>query len=67
MDAFSAGQLSRALDKLHSTIYFAPEAGEMYTTLGLDNQRAQYFASRSAPMGAVTAKVVAATFYNFNP
>lgn len=26
-----------------------------------------YFASRSAPMGAVTAKVVAATFYNFNP
>ena len=67
MDAFSAGQLSRALDKLHSTIYFAPEAGEMYATLGLDNQRAQYFASRSAPMGAVTAKVVAATFYNFNP
>ena len=27
----------------------------------------QYFASRSAPMGAVAAKVVAATFYNFNP
>ncbi len=26
-----------------------------------------YFASRSAPMGAVTAGVVAATFYNFNP
>jgi hypothetical protein len=67
VDAFSAGQLSRALDKLHSTIYFAPEAGEMYTTLGLENQRAQYFASRAAPMGAVTAKVVAATFYNFNP
>jgi len=67
VDAFSAGQLGRALDKLHSTIYFAPEAGEMYITLGLDSQRAQYFASRSAPMGAVTAKVVAATFYNFNP
>ena len=31
------------------------------------HQRMQYFASRSAPMGAVTAKVVAATFYNFNP
>jgi len=39
----------------------------MYTTLGLDNHCAQYFASRPAPMGAVTAKVVAATFYNFNP
>ncbi len=67
MDAFSAGQLSRALDRLHSTIYFASEANEMFTELGLDNQRTQYFASRSAPMGAVTAKVVAATFYNFNP
>jgi hypothetical protein len=66
VDAFSAGQLSRALDRLHSTIYFAPEANEMYATLGLDNQRMHYFASRSAPMGAVTAKVVAATFYNFN-
>ena len=67
MDAFSAGQLSRALDRLHSTIYFAPEASERFGELGLTHQRMQYFASRSAPMGAVTAKVVAATFYNFNP
>lgn len=67
MDAFSAGQLSRALDRLHSTIYFAPDAGEKFSQLGLENQRQQYFASRSAPMGAVTAKVVAATFYNFSP
>ncbi|GFG49019.1 hypothetical protein CQY20_30290 [Mycolicibacterium agri] len=67
MDAFSAGQLSRALDKLHSTVYFAPEAKEKFTQLGLTDQRMQYFASRAAPMGAVTANVVAATFYNFNP
>ncbi len=67
MDAFSAGQLSRSLDRLHSTIYFAPEANERFGELGLTHQRMQYFASRSAPMGAVTAKVVAATFYNFNP
>ena len=67
MDAFSAGQLSRALDRLHSTIYFAPEVNERFRELGLEHQRMQYFASRSAPMGAVTAKVVAATFYNFNP
>ena len=65
-DAFSAGQLSRSLDRLHSTIYFVPEAGEMLGKLGL-HPRMQYFASRSAPMGAVTAKVVAATLYNFNP
>ena len=67
MDAFSAGQLSRALDRLHSTIYFAPEANDKFRELGLENQRMQYFASRSAPMGPVGAKVVAATFYNFNP
>jgi hypothetical protein len=67
MEAFSAGQLSRALDRLHSTIYFAPDAGEKFSELGLTNQRQQYFASRSAPMGAVTAKVVAATYYNFSP
>jgi hypothetical protein len=67
MDAFAAGQLSRSLDRLHSTIYFASESGEMFSELGLQNQRMQYFASRSAPMGAVGAKVVAATFYNFNP
>jgi helix-turn-helix protein len=67
MDAFSAGQLSRALDRLHSTIYFAPAANERFSELGLKHERMQYFASRSAPMGAVTAKVVAATFYNFNP
>ena len=66
MDAFSAGQLSRSLDRLHSTIHFVPEAGEMFGKLGLE-PRMQYFASRSAPMGAVSAKVVAATFYNFNP
>ena len=65
MDAFAAGQLTRALDRLHSAIYFAPEANERFGKLGLE-PRMQYFASRSAPMGAVTAKVVAATFYNFN-
>jgi hypothetical protein len=61
VDAFSAGQLSRSLDRLHSTIYFAPESNEKFTELGLDDQRTQYFASRSAPMGAVAATVVAAT------
>jgi hypothetical protein len=67
MDALSAGQLSRALDRLHSTIYFATESSRRFSELGLEHQRMQYFASRSAPMGAVGAKVVAATFFNFNP
>lgn len=66
VDAFAAGRLTRTLDTLHSVVYFAPEANEKFGELGLDF-RTHYFAGRSAPMGAVSANVVAATFYNFNP
>ncbi len=54
------------LDTLHSVVYFSPEADEMFGALGFDSVT-HYFAGRSAPMGAVAANVVAATFYNFNP
>lgn len=47
--------------------YFAPETEERLTAAGLKPGRMPYFAGRSAPMGAVGAGVVAATFYNFNP
>jgi hypothetical protein len=47
-------------------IYFAPEATESYQRLGIRNQ-AGYFASRSAPMGAVEPDTVIATFFNFHP
>ena len=57
----------RVLDPLHSMIYFAPEAEELLSGLGLRRGRMTYFASRSAPMGAVGSGTVAATFYNFNP
>uniref|UniRef100_UPI0035E4217B SCO6745 family protein n=1 Tax=Amycolatopsis acididurans TaxID=2724524 RepID=UPI0035E4217B len=57
----------RALDPLHSTLYFAPEADERYAAAGLRPGRMTYFASRSAPMGKPGAGTVAATFYNFNP
>jgi hypothetical protein len=66
VDAFAAGRLTRSLDTLHSVVYFAPEADEKFGELGLDS-RTHYFAGRSAPMGAVSASVVAGTFYNFNP
>ncbi|TVT17154.1 hypothetical protein FNH05_36245 [Amycolatopsis rhizosphaerae] len=57
----------RVLDPIHSLVYFAPEAEERFTAAGLRPGRMGYFASRSAPMGAVGAGVVSATFYNFNP
>jgi hypothetical protein len=66
VDALAAGRLTRTLDTLHSVVYFVPEADEKFGELGLDS-RTHYFAGRSAPMGAVSAKVAAATFYNFNP
>jgi hypothetical protein len=56
----------RTLEPLHGMIYFVPEAAEAYARLGVTG-RAGYFASRAAPMGAVTADVVIATFFNFNP
>lgn len=56
----------RTLEPLHGVIYFAAEAAERYGVLGLEPQTA-YFATRAAPMGAVGADVVIATFFNFNP
>ena len=62
-----AARANRALDPLHSMIYFAPEADEELARTGLRPGRMTYFASRSAPMGQVSAAVTTATFYNFNP
>ncbi len=56
----------RTVEPLHGMIYFVPEAAEAYARLGVTG-RDGYFASRAAPMGAVAAEVVIATFYNFNP
>ena len=62
-----AGRVHRAIDLLHAFMYFVPEADEELTGIGLRPGRMGYFASRSAPMGPVSAGVTAATFYNFNP
>lgn len=56
----------RTVEPLHGMIYFVPEAAEAYARLGITGT-AGYFASRAAPMGAVSADVVIATFFNFNP
>jgi hypothetical protein len=64
--ALLARKTWRTLEPLHGMIYFVPEAPDAYARLGISG-RSGYFASRAAPMGAVTADVVVATFYNFNP
>lgn len=65
--AGTAARAHRAIESLHSLVYFAPEAEQHLTEAGLRPGRMCYFASRSAPMGAASAGVTAATFYNFNP
>ena len=60
-------QAHDATNVLHSMIYFVPETQERLVGVGLEAGRMCYFAGRSAPMGAVGAGVVAATFYNFSP
>jgi hypothetical protein len=65
--AFSlARSAHNATNVLHSLIYFAPEAEQQFTGVGLKPGQMCYFAGRAAPMGAVGSGVVAATFYNFN-
>ncbi len=66
MDAQLARKTWRTLEPLHGAIYFAAEAREEYAALGIDDRMTGYFASRSAPMGAVPASVVIATFFNFD-
>src|SRR5438270_7955164 len=66
VDPVVARKTWRTLEPLHGLIYFAPEAAERYAALGIDG-RAGYFASRAAAMGPVSAEVVIATFFNFNP
>jgi hypothetical protein len=64
--ALRARKTWRTLEPLHGMIYFVPEGTAAYERLGVTG-RDGYFASRAAPMGAVSADVVVATFFNFNP
>jgi len=54
-------------EPIHAIVYFAPEASEHYKAAGLRGGWMGYFASRSAPMGAVTPGVVTAVFHGFQP
>jgi hypothetical protein len=66
-DPTAVARAHRAIEPLHSHLYFAPEHDANFSALGLKPGRMSYFAGRAAPMGAVGAGVVTATFYNFSP
>lgn len=67
MDAQTAGRYAKTFDAFHSMCYFVPEVSDALVAAGLEPGGMTYFAGRSAAMGRVTAPVVAATFYTFNP
>jgi hypothetical protein len=54
------------LEPIHAVVYFSPLAAEVYATVGLAGRQG-YFGSRAAAMGAVSAELVRATFFNFSP
>lgn len=66
MESLMARKMWRTLEPYHGMIYFVPEAPAAYAALGVTGLDG-YFASRSAPMGAVPAEVVVASFFNFDP
>jgi hypothetical protein len=66
MDPVIARKTWRTLEPIHGAVYFAREQSEIYDPIGLHG-RSGYFATRSAPMGAVATEVVVATFFNFYP
>ena len=58
----------KALEPLHSMVYFAPEPQEEFAALGFDvvaNRAAGYFPGRAAAMGAVAWPVVHASLFTF--
>ena len=62
----TARTLRNLTEPIAAGVYFAPEAHEGYTALGL-NYFEGYFSSRGACLGAPPWSVVAATFAAFNP
>lgn len=67
MDPALARVLWHRLETVNAVAYFSPECREAPDRLGLRGFWMGYFACRAAPMGAVGAGVVEATFANFHP
>ena len=55
LDPKDVARAHRAVEPLHSHLYFAPEHDEYFAAVGLRPGRMAYFAGRAAPMGAVGA------------
>ena len=54
-------------EPIHAVTYFAPEARSAFEQAGLRGFWRGYFVGRAAPLGAASAAVVTASFFNFAP
>lgn len=67
------GRMSRARaiwqfgEPVNAIVYYAPEVRAATDALGLKGGWMSYFGCRASPLGAATAPLVTALFYNFRP
>lgn len=54
-------------EPIHASIYFHPQASAVFRDLGLKGGWMGYFATRAAPLGTPSTRVVQALFYDFAP
>src|SRR5262245_51163670 len=66
VDALPFGMVERLYSPLWLTTVFSPDVDAEFEAIGLQPLE-RYFATRVAPVGAVSASVVVATFFNFSP
>jgi hypothetical protein len=62
-----ARRLWSRFETLHAVAYFGDETNDAGRAAGMNGFWMSYFGFRAAPMGAVGAPVVEATFFNFAP
>ncbi|MFF6773166.1 hypothetical protein ACFY8W_06325 [Streptomyces sp. NPDC012637] len=62
----AARRCAHPVNLLHATLFFSPDLDVVFKELGFEDGSAIRLAARSAPLGAVGAGTVAATFYNYN-
>ena len=67
MRASPARALWQCIEPYHAVTYFTDEARAAFEAIGLRGFWRGYFAGRAAPLGAVGAGAVVATFYGFRP
>lgn len=55
------------IELIQTPLFFARDAKEAWTEIGLEPTAQGYFAGRAAPLGPVGPEVVTAIFFNFSP